>query len=213
MEFLELKQGNTTVAEYAAKFKHLVRYFPHYQGEDGERSKCLKFINGLRPEIKMMVNYHSVHEFAHLVNMCRVFDEDQREKNTFYRNTGPSRDKRQMPLGYGRPFPAPSGRFGGQSSSQRIGGSQSAPKGSQAPVQSSSFSAGRGPQRSYGKSSASATVAPPTPVRCGKCGRVGHTTMECRDAEVTCFNCQGKGHLSMDCPRPRKSASSSSQSG
>ena len=32
MEFLELKQGNMTVAEYAAKFEELVRYFPHYQG-------------------------------------------------------------------------------------------------------------------------------------------------------------------------------------
>ncbi|KHN32580.1 hypothetical protein glysoja_046915, partial [Glycine soja] len=28
MEFLELKQGNMTVAEYAAKFEELVRYFP-----------------------------------------------------------------------------------------------------------------------------------------------------------------------------------------
>ena len=35
------------VAEYAAKFEELVRYFPHYQGRDGESSKCVKFLNGL----------------------------------------------------------------------------------------------------------------------------------------------------------------------
>jgi len=30
MEFLELKQGSMRVAEYAARFENLVRYFPHY---------------------------------------------------------------------------------------------------------------------------------------------------------------------------------------
>ena len=89
MEFLELKQGSTTVPKYAAKFESLVRYFPHYQGEDGERSKCVKFINGLRPEIKMVVNCHGIRDFSQLVNMCRVFDEDQKEKNAFYRSVGP----------------------------------------------------------------------------------------------------------------------------
>jgi len=33
MEFLELKQGNMTMAEYAAKFEELVRYFPIIKGE------------------------------------------------------------------------------------------------------------------------------------------------------------------------------------
>ena len=56
MEFLELKQGNMTVAEYTAKFEELVRYFPHYQGRDGESSKCVKFLNGLRPVVKQAVN-------------------------------------------------------------------------------------------------------------------------------------------------------------
>ena len=57
MEFLKLKQGNTTVVEYAAKFEELVRYFPHYQGRDGESSKFVKFLNGMRPEVKQAVNY------------------------------------------------------------------------------------------------------------------------------------------------------------
>ncbi|XP_006586470.1 uncharacterized protein [Glycine max] len=60
MELLELKLGNMTVAKYAAKFEELVRYFPHYQGRDGESSKCVKFLNGLRPEVKQAVNYQGV---------------------------------------------------------------------------------------------------------------------------------------------------------
>ncbi|XP_020208438.1 uncharacterized protein LOC109793387 [Cajanus cajan] len=50
MEFLELNQGNDTLADYAAKFDALVRYCTHYHGEGGERDKCIKFVNGLSPE-------------------------------------------------------------------------------------------------------------------------------------------------------------------
>ncbi|KAL2330321.1 hypothetical protein Fmac_017902 [Flemingia macrophylla] len=57
VEFLELKQGDNTVAEYAAKFDELVRYCLHYQGEAGERAKCIKFVNGLRPDVKIFINY------------------------------------------------------------------------------------------------------------------------------------------------------------
>ena len=68
MKFLELKQGNMTIAEYAAKFEELVRYFPHYQGRDGENSKCVKFLNDLRLKVKQVVNYQGVHQFLLLVN-------------------------------------------------------------------------------------------------------------------------------------------------
>jgi len=72
IEFLELKQRNMTMAEYAAKFEELVRYFPHYQGRDGKSSKCVKFLNGLQLEVKQVVNYQGVHQFPLLVNMCWI---------------------------------------------------------------------------------------------------------------------------------------------
>ena len=83
MEFLELKQGSMTVAEYSAKFEELVRYFPHYQGREGESSKCVKFLNGLRPEVKQAINYQGVRQFPQLVNMCRIWDEDARERAAY----------------------------------------------------------------------------------------------------------------------------------
>lgn len=46
MKFLELKQGNMTVVEYAMKFEELYRYFPYYNEEVRESSKCVKFVNG-----------------------------------------------------------------------------------------------------------------------------------------------------------------------
>lgn len=39
IEFLELKQGNMTVVEYAVKFEELVKFCPHYNGRDVEGSK------------------------------------------------------------------------------------------------------------------------------------------------------------------------------
>jgi len=33
IEFLELKQGDTSVTEYAAKFVELVKFYPHYNAE------------------------------------------------------------------------------------------------------------------------------------------------------------------------------------
>jgi len=102
-----------TVAEYAARFENLVRYFPHYQGETGERSNCVKFVNGLRPKVKMMVNYHGIHNFAQLTNMCRIFDEDRREKVAFYRNANASdgKEKKLVTHSRAKPYSAPPGQY------------------------------------------------------------------------------------------------------
>ena len=94
------------VTEYAARFKNLVKYFPHYQGEAREMTKCVKFINGLGLEVKMMVNCHDIHNFAQLNNMCRVFDEYQREKDAFYRNAnaGHRKEKNHVTHSYAKPY-------------------------------------------------------------------------------------------------------------
>jgi len=57
IEFLELKQGNMSVTEYAAKFVALAKFYPHYTAETAEFSKCIKFENGLRAEIKRAIGY------------------------------------------------------------------------------------------------------------------------------------------------------------
>lgn len=48
IEFLELKQGNMLVIDYAAKFEELSRFCPHYNAVGAEVSKCGKFENVLR---------------------------------------------------------------------------------------------------------------------------------------------------------------------
>ncbi|XP_058726547.1 uncharacterized protein LOC131597904 [Vicia villosa] len=66
VEFLELKQGSLTVAEYAARFEDLVQYCAHYHTEEAMTSKCLKFENGLRPEIKQGITCQNIRNYPEL---------------------------------------------------------------------------------------------------------------------------------------------------
>ncbi|XP_020208018.1 uncharacterized protein LOC109792970, partial [Cajanus cajan] len=183
MEFLELNQGNNTVAEYAIKFDALVRYYTHYHGEGGERAKCIKFVNGLRPEVKIAINYQEIYHFPTLVNKCSIYDRDNCARAAFYK-------------GVGGPICAmsssTSGRSKPNSASTRFQGSKVVANGSKSFTKGSNVSAA---------GSVGGFVSTPSG-RCGKCGRVGHNQSECRDKEITCFNCNGKGHINTQCPEP-----------
>ncbi|XP_058760653.1 uncharacterized protein LOC131634003 [Vicia villosa] len=77
IEFMELKQGNMTVLEYASKFVELAKYYTHYNNDEaGEFSKCIKFENGLRDEIKKGIRYQRIRRFADLVDCSKIFKED-----------------------------------------------------------------------------------------------------------------------------------------
>ncbi|XP_050889353.1 uncharacterized protein LOC127094576 [Lathyrus oleraceus] len=85
-EFLELKQGNGTVVEYAAKFEELIKFCPHYNTINVERSKCLKFVNGLRPDIKKAMGYQQITRFSELVNNSMIYDTDSHENVAHYKS-------------------------------------------------------------------------------------------------------------------------------
>lgn len=76
IEFLKLKQGNMSVTEYAAKFTELAKFYPHYDGEGVEFSKCIKFENGLRYEVRKAIGYQKIRVFSDLVDSCSIFEED-----------------------------------------------------------------------------------------------------------------------------------------
>ncbi|XP_020225271.1 uncharacterized protein LOC109807155 [Cajanus cajan] len=198
VEFLELKQGNDIVVEYAAKFDSLVRYCSHYHGEGGERAKCIKFVNGLRPKVKTAINYQETYHFPTLVNKCRIFDRDNRARAAFYKGVGgPMRATSSNASSRSKPYSAPS----------KFQGSQAAVSGSKSHVAGSKPYAGRSVVSGTG--SVGGSVSTPTD-QCSKCGRRGHTSYECLDKDVTCFNCRGNGHISTQCPklpRPRVTGS------
>ncbi|MCI50829.1 gag polyprotein-related, partial [Trifolium medium] len=73
---MELIQGNLSVAEYAAKFEELCRFSPHYNTIEAEEDKCVKFESGLGLDIKQLIGFYEIRNFATLVNKSRICDED-----------------------------------------------------------------------------------------------------------------------------------------
>lgn len=63
-----------TVADCAANFKELCRFFPHYNEVEAEISKCIKFENGLHPKIKHYIRYQEICQFSVLVNKWHIYD-------------------------------------------------------------------------------------------------------------------------------------------
>src|ERR1043165_2896355 len=105
IEFLELKQGNMSVTEYAVKFVELAMFYPHYSAETAEFSKCIKFENGLCSEIKKAIGYQKIRVFPDLVDSCRIFEEDN---NAHYKIVSDRRGKNHQ--NHGKLYDAPAGR-------------------------------------------------------------------------------------------------------
>ena len=121
IEFLELKQGNMSVTEYAAKFTELSKFYPHYNGEGAEFSKCIKFENGLRSEVKKAIGYQKIRVFSDLVDSCRIFEEDN---NAHYKMVTDRRSK----AGRGKPYDAPAGKGKKKGGDQKPSGGDASSK-------------------------------------------------------------------------------------
>jgi len=50
-----------------------------------EVSKCVKFKNGVRTEIKQFIGYQEVRQFSVLVNKCRIYEEDIKSMSNHYK--------------------------------------------------------------------------------------------------------------------------------
>ena len=191
IEFLELKQGSMSITDYAARFTMLAKFYPHYDGPNGEFSKCIKFENGLRPEIKKAVGYQKIRVFSDLIDSCRIFEEDS---NAHYKIMSDKRNKGQQSRG--KPYDAPAGK-GKQKAFQ---GRRTS--GGDAPASIVCYKCGKPGHKS--NVCRSDVRAKENEVRCFRCGEVGHMTRDCRHKDVVCFNCGEGGHISAQCKKPKR---------
>ncbi|XP_058741057.1 uncharacterized protein LOC131613400 [Vicia villosa] len=83
----------------------LAKFYPHYSEATTEFSKCIKFENGLRSEIKKTVGYQKIRVFADLVNSIWIYEEDN---NAHYKIFNERRGKHQQ--NHGKPYDAPAGK-------------------------------------------------------------------------------------------------------
>ncbi|XP_058728641.1 uncharacterized protein LOC131600505 [Vicia villosa] len=185
IEFLELKQGNMSVTEYAAKFTELAKFYPYYDGAGAEFSKCIKFENGLRSEIKKAIGYQKIRIFPNLVDSCRIFEEDN---NAHYKVVTDRRGKNQQ--NRGKPYDAPAG------------------KGKQRFTQGQRSSGGGAPPNvicfNCGKPGHKSTACNIEVKKCFRCGKMGHAMSDCKHKEMVCFNCGEEGHIGSQCSKPKK---------
>lgn len=152
IELLELKQGNMTVADYAGKFEALVKFFPHYNRDDVDTSKCLRFENGLRLEIKQGIGYQYIRRYVELVNKSRIYDENSKIASTHYKSLSEKKGKGQF---RGNPYVTSIYKV------KQDVACEEKPSGGETPA----------------------------PVRCYKCGVLGHRANQCQNSETKCFKC------------------------
>src|SRR3954464_3967384 len=111
IEFQELVQGSMTVPEYASKFVELAKYYVHNNDDEAsEFSKCVKFENGLRDEIKQGIRYQGIRRFVDLVDCRRIFEEDNiKLRSSHSRELVDRKGKKHMDRGKPVDWKKPSG--------------------------------------------------------------------------------------------------------
>jgi len=177
IEFLELKQGDMSVTEYAAKFVELAKFYPHYTPDTAEFLKCIKFENGLRADIKRAIGYQKIRNFSELVSSCRIYEEDT---VAHYKVMSERRGKGQQSRP--KPYSAPADK-----GKQRLN-DERRPKRRDAPTEIVCFNCGEKGHKS--------NVCDRDVKKCFRCGKKGHTIAECKHGDIVCFNYDEEGHLS-----------------
>jgi hypothetical protein len=185
IEFLELKQGDMSVTEYAAKFVELAKFYPHYTAENAEFSKCIKFENDLRPEIKKAIGYQRIRNFSVLVSSCRIYEDDS---EAHYKIKNERRSKNQH--NRSKPYSASADK-----SEQRVSDERRHVK-REAPAEIVCYTCG---EKGHKSNACTGEVK-----RCSRCGKKGHTLTECKHEDDVCFNCNEEGHIRSQCKKPKK---------
>lgn len=144
------------VTEYAAKFVELAKFYPHYTAETAEFSKCIKFENGLRADIKRAIGYQKIKNFSDLVSSCRIYEEDTK---AHYKVMSERRGKGQHSRP--KPYSAPADKGKKRLNDERR------PKRRDAPTYIVCFKCGEKGHKS--------NVCDRDEKKCFRCGQKGHT--------------------------------------
>ncbi|KAK2382792.1 cleavage and polyadenylation specificity factor subunit [Trifolium repens] len=179
VEFMELKQGNLSVAEYAAKFEDLCRYSPHHNTVEAEEDKCVKFESGLCHDIKQLIGVLEIRNFATLVNKSNICDLDGKAKVNYYKAVN---DKRTKGQDRGKPYDGKGKNKAGRSGEK----GKNDGKCHKCGVFGHNF------YECLSKGD-----------KCYRCGNFGHKADSCKE-KITCFNCGEEGHKSTMCKKPKK---------
>ncbi|KAF1892838.1 hypothetical protein Lal_00035482 [Lupinus albus] len=72
-------------------FGKLAKFFPYYNPNPNERSKCIMFESGMRMELKTVFDHQKIHDFLNLGNKCRIYEDNSKAEQDAVRSAVPHR--------------------------------------------------------------------------------------------------------------------------
>ncbi|VFR03225.1 unnamed protein product [Cuscuta campestris] len=170
-EFVELEQGNMTLAEYRQKFTKLAKFAPTLVSTPTDRIE--EFRTKFRPDLRSRVSVLTTVDFAEAYEIIARADSDLSACIEYLKanNAGSSTHRPTYSVSKGkRPF-------------QESSSSHFSKKGKSAQTQSMTFG-----NRTKGWKNP----------QCDKCGR--HHLGECWLTQGLCLGCRKPGHFKKECP-------------
>ena len=199
INFLELKQGDRSVAEYEAKFTELARFVPDYVCSEAQKAR--RFQQGLKPKIRSRVVALQLKTYPFVVQAALVIEFDQklaaREKEDKKRKI----DDMDETLGQ---------EGSSQKSHKKVGRSKNKEfreksislnrisNTSASPNQANSVKSSISECKQCGKRHGGRCKAN---TECFRCSQKGHYASECKvkNPGVVCYNCGKVGHVVKNC--------------
>jgi hypothetical protein len=62
---------------------------------------CVKFEDGLRPEIKQFIAYRQIRQFPYWVDVCRIYEESSQARSNHYKALS---EKKRIGQNRGKPY-------------------------------------------------------------------------------------------------------------
>ncbi|XP_073137187.1 uncharacterized protein [Henckelia pumila] len=179
-EFLSLRQGDKSVAEYVTQFERGCHFAPLIANDEQERLR--HFTDGLRPDIKHDVFMAEVVNYKAAVNSALRFEQGKREMHAAYQH------KRQLQRTFRGQYPQPAKKqFTGPANCPNPPKPHQRPQGQQRPHQRG------GAAQNPGGLPLCKTCHKPHPG-------------QCMAGSGVCFRCKLPGHIAMNCPNVKNIA-------
>ncbi|XP_058208197.1 uncharacterized protein LOC131321211 [Rhododendron vialii] len=197
-DFINLKQGSMSVAEYEAKFNALSAYATDMV--DTEEKKSRRFRGGLEDNVRTRMMIYKEKDYADLIETTKKIGKDVEEM--FSKREQSKKGK----------FEARQASQGGKSSAFHRGGGEFQHLKGQSEGKQQGSQSYEASKPSFGRGSSSSGRG--TPFQCYRCGSPDHRMRDCPESGkgFKCFRCGKMGHIATHCTKPQASGASSSGS-